>query len=144
MDASVSRTWRPGCAATSAAMARGTSTAAADGNAPIVSRPASRSRRPASSCVAAATSSRTLPAWRTSASPATVVRTPRACRSKSAAPAAFSVTATCRDTADCVYPRRSAAALNDPERATSRTTRRPVSVRSGTATGYQAMRIAHG
>jgi ribosomal 50S subunit-associated protein YjgA (DUF615 family) len=43
-------------------------------------------------------------------------------------PATFSVIATCRDTADWVSLSRSAAALKEPVRATSKTTRRPTRV----------------
>ena len=46
------------------------------------------------------------------------------------------MTATCRDTADWVYPSRSAAALNEPVRATSSTTRRPTRVSSGIPRAY--------
>ncbi len=55
------------------------------------------------------------------------------------------MTATCRDTADWVYSSRSAAALKEPVRATSSTTRRPTRVSSDIPRAYAEvclMRIA--
>ena len=61
--------------------------------------------------------------WRTSASPASVSRTPRALRSTSTVPASRSSAAICCEMADWVKDRESAAAENEPRRATSRSTR---------------------
>ena len=53
-------------------------------------------------------------AWRTSASPASVSRIPRALRWTSVQPASRSSAAICCEMADCVKERDSAAALNEP------------------------------
>jgi hypothetical protein len=73
--------------------------------------------------------------WRTTASPASVSRTPRALRSTSVAPASRSSAAICCETADWVNDSASAAAENEPRWATSRSTRmRRTSSISGTYT----------
>ena len=62
-------------------------------------------------------------AWRTSASPASVSRIPRALRWTSEQPASRSSAAICCEMADCVKESASAAALNEPRTATSLSTR---------------------
>ncbi len=76
----------------------------------------------ASSSSASSIRARIASAWVTSAEPASVSRTPRALRSSSVVPASRSSAATCWLTADWVKDRASAAAENEPRRATSRST----------------------
>ena len=69
--------------------------------------------------------------------PAGVSVTPVRLRSNSRRPAVASSAATCRETADCVYPSDWAAAENDPASATSRRIRSPVGEKS------EVMRLTH-
>ncbi|GAB2788743.1 hypothetical protein GCM10027199_75820 [Amycolatopsis magusensis] len=95
-------TCNPGARRETVAIARGTSAASAVENAPTRNRPpgwASSSRR---SWRAASSSPSTASARRSSNRPASVGCTPRDRRSNSGCPAACSISAICRETADCV------------------------------------------
>jgi hypothetical protein len=86
----------------------------------------------------ASISSSTTVARRMTTCPAAVSRTPSRRRSNSSAPAARSIEAICRETADCVYPSASAAAVKVPCSATARKTRSEVS-----DTSVKSMTITH-
>lgn len=109
-----------------AASALGTSTAPALGNQPSRTV-AAWSGSPDSSRAVASISSSTTVARRMTTRPAAVSRTPSRRRSSNSAPAARSIEAICRDTADWVYPSDPAAAVKVPCSATARNTRSAVS-----------------
>ena len=126
-----------GWAFANAAIATGMIVAAADSNAASRSRPPRRPAIASSSASASASRPRMPSAWRTTASPASVSRTPRALRSTSTAPASRSSAAICCEIADWVNDSDSAAAEKEPRRATSRRTRmRRTSSISATYTRY--------
>src|SRR5215217_3225553 len=112
-----------GCLARKSAIASGISVAPADSNAAIRRRPPRRPAIASSSASASARRASTASAWRTSASPASVRRTPRALRCTRIVPVSRSSAAICCETADWVNERDSAAAEKDPWMATSRRTR---------------------
>ncbi len=112
-----------GCGWANAEIAIGITVAAADSKAAIRRRPPRRPAMASSSASASASRARIPSACRTTASPASVRRTPRALRSTSTAPASRSSAAICWETADWVKESDSAAAENEPRRATSRRTR---------------------
>src|SRR3954447_14710074 len=114
----------PGCCARKAAMASGMRLAAADSKDARRSLPPRHPAIASSSASASPIRARIASAWRTSASPASVSRTPRALRCTSVHPASRSSAAICCEIADCVNDSDSAAALNEPRTATSRSTRR--------------------
>ena len=107
-----------------AAIASGISVEPADSKAAIRRRPPRRPAIASSSASASARRAMIASVWRTSASPASVRRTPRALRCTRTAPASRSSAAICCEIADCVNDSDSAAAENEPRTATSRRTRR--------------------
>ena len=131
-----------GCSPAKAAIASGISVEPADSNDAIRRRPPRRPAIASSSASASASRAMIASAWRTTASPASVRRTPRALRCTSVVPASRSSAAICCETADCVNDSASAAAENEPRMATSRSTRmrRTSSI---TATYTTRLRTAH-
>ena len=105
------------------AIATGMIVAAADSNAASRRRPPRRPGDRLELGLGFGEAARMPSAWRTSASPASVSRTPRALRSTRTAPASRSSAAICWETADWVKESDSAAAENEPCTATSRRTR---------------------
>ena len=138
-SAMISDSSTPGCSARKAAIASGISVAAADSNAASRSRPPRRPAIASSSASASPRRARIASAWRTSASPASVSRIPRALRWTSVQPASRSSAAICCEMADCVKESASAAAQNEPRTATSRSTRmrRTSSIRRTYTTAQQ-------
>ena len=116
-SAMISDSSTPGCSARKAAIASGISVAAADSNAARRRRPPRTPAIASSSASASPSRARIASAWRTSASPASVSRMPRALRWTSVQPASRSSAAICCEMADCVKERASAAAR---ERAADR------------------------
>lgn len=102
--------------------AAGTSPAAIDGVAPTRNGASTVGLRRAATNARSASRTASCACAR-KARPATVGRTPFGTRSRSLRPASRSSPATWRDTADCVYPRCSAAAENDPSRQVSKNAR---------------------
>jgi hypothetical protein len=107
------------CRERSSRTAGATSTAAALGNAPIVSSPRIAPWATASSALAASSSARTRSARSTSPRAAGVNRTRRPSRSSSGTPASFSSWASDCDTADGVFPTVRATSAIVPLRESS-------------------------